>query len=77
MAAAINPVSLANMDAQFDHPFAHRITIAKIAGLHLPKPNSNTRLCRLIPQRVKPFRKGLPAVLAAVPQNFYHGILVA
>ncbi len=76
MPTEINPISSADMHAQFEDALAYWFRVAEISGLHLTQSHSNPRLCDLVADGMEPFREGLTTVLALVSKEFDHRAIV-
>ena len=58
MPGAVHAVFGTDMHAQFDHAFTDRLTITKVARLHLTQANANACLSYFVADGIKPFGKG-------------------
>ena len=68
---AVDAVTSTHMQAQLDDTFADRLTIAKIAGLHLAQPNPYASLRQLVTHAGKPFCKWLPTIVTLISKDFH------
>ena len=77
MPGAIDAIAGPDMDAQFEHTFAHRLAIPEVPERKMIEPHPDARLRLEVAQPVQPFGEGLPAIVALVSQQLEHSVIVA
>ena len=75
--SAINPVSCANMYAQFGYAFADRLAVTKVPGFNLTQSKHDACFRQFVSNCRDPLSEWVSSVLLLVVDELYHREIVA
>ena len=76
MSPEVNAIARADMHAQLADAFADRFAVTEVARFDLSQTNTDSRLCNLVANDIKPIRERFVAIGLLVTDEINHGIIV-